>query len=157
MKALSVLLTSGWLLFGCSSFKAADVATIVDHGATAARTADIVIIANLGVAATTLTPEELSGIYLLRKRTWQDGTKIIPVNREAGSRTRTIFTVRILRQQQSILNSYWDKMYFKGVMPPLVQESDQAVLAFVQNVPGAVGYLSASTALKNVKVLAEIK
>lgn len=83
--------------------------------------------------------------------------EIIPVNREVGSNARTIFTMHIFRQQQATLNSYWDKLSTAGVKPPLLQNSDQAVLVFVQNVPGAIGYVSAATTLKNVKVLAEIK
>lgn len=47
-------------------------------------------------------------------------------------------------------------MHFKGKLPPVVQESDQAVLAFVQKVPGAVGYVNAGVAPKNVKVLARV-
>jgi len=83
--------------------------------------------------------------------------RIVPVNRETGSNARTAFSTRILRQPQSALNTYWDRMHFKGMTPPLVQESDKAVLAFVQKVPGAIGYVSASTELKNVKILAEIQ
>lgn len=121
------------------------------------RAADFVVIAHPSVPATTLSPDDLFAIYLLKKATWQDGTRIVPVNREAGSNARTVFLARILRQPQSALNTYWDRMQFKGVTPPLIQESDQAVLSFVQKVPGAIGYVSASTELANVKVLAEIQ
>ena len=139
------------------SIKTDDSAIIAKPGVTATKTDNFVIIANLGVTATTLTPGELSKIYLGKKRVWKDGTKIIPINREVGSNARTIFTARVLRKRQSALNSYWNKMASSGITPPLVQKSDQAVLAFVQNVSGAIGYVSASTELKDVKVLAEIK
>jgi len=134
-------LLGGLLLLGCGSLWAAD----------------FIVIANPSVAATTLTAGELSEIYLLRTNAWEDGMRIVPVNREAGSNARSVFSLRILRQQQSALNAYWDRMHFKGMTPPLIQESDKAVLAFVQKVPGAIGYVSASTELKNVKVLAEIQ
>jgi len=119
--------------------------------------AEFVIIANPSVPVKALTQEELSDIYLLRTHVWDDGMRIIPVNRESGSNPRSLFSVRVLRQQQSALSAYWDKMHYKGMTPPLVQESDQSVLAFVQKVPGAIGYVSASMQLKNVKVLAEIQ
>ena len=141
MTRLSRLLLGGLLLLGCGSLWAAD----------------FIVIANPSVAATTLTAGELSEIYLLRTNAWEDGMRIVPVNREAGSNARSVFSLRILRQQQSALNAYWDRMHFKGMTPPLIQESDKAVLAFVQKVPGAIGYVSASTELKNVKVLAEIQ
>ncbi len=141
MNALSRLLAVWLLLFVCGDLSAAD----------------FVVIAHPSVPDTSLTPDDLFAIYLLKRSTWQDGTRIVPVNREAGSNARTVFLARILRQPQSALNIYWDRMQFKGVTPPLIQESDQAVLSFVQKVPGAIGYVSASTELENVKVLAEIQ
>jgi len=139
MTRLSRLLISGLLLFGCGSLWAAD----------------FVVIANPSVSAATLSPDELSAIYLLRTSTWQNGMRIVPVNREADSNARAVFSARILRQPQSALDTYWNRMHFKGMTPPLIQESDKAVLAFVQKVSGAIGYVSASMELKNVKVLAE--
>ena len=115
--------------------------------------ADFVVIANPSVPVTTLTQDDLSDIYLLRTSAWEDGARIIPVNRESNSSTRAAFSARILRQRQDALNNYWDKMHYKGLTPPLVQESDRAVLAFVQKVPGAIGYISPSLEPKNVKVL----
>jgi ABC-type phosphate transport system substrate-binding protein len=141
MTGLRKLLVGALLLIGCSSIWAAD----------------FVIIANPSVPVTSLTHEEVSDIYLLRTNVWDDGTRIVPVNRESGSNARAVFSARILRQQQSSLSVYWDKMHYKGMTPPLIQESDLAVLAFVQKVPGAIGYVSASMQLKNVKVLAEIQ
>ena len=117
--------------------------------------ADFIVIANHSVPATKLTADELSSIYLLRTSNWQDGTRIIPVNREAGSNARTIFSMRILGQPQAALDAHWNRMNFKGITPPLIQESDRAVLDFVQKVSGAIGYVSSSTELKNIKVLAE--
>jgi ABC-type phosphate transport system substrate-binding protein len=47
-------------------------------------------------------------------------------------------------------------MHFMGKMPPIVQQSEQAMLAFVRRVPGAIGYVSAATVPTGVKVLARI-
>lgn len=118
------------------------------------RAADFIVIANPGVPAAKLTPDELSAIYLLRTSNWEDGTRIVPVSREAGSNARTLFAMHILKQPQATLDAHWNRMNFKGITPPLIRESDNAVLAFVQRVPGAIGYVSASTELKGVKVLA---
>ena len=139
MAGLGKLLVVVWLLFGSGNSWAAD----------------FVVIANHSVPATKLTADELSSIYLLRTSNWQDGTRIIPVNREAGSNARTIFSIRVLGQPQAALDAHWNRMNFKGITPPLIQESDKAVLDFVQRVPGAIGYISSSTELKNVRVLAE--
>jgi len=137
MIKLSKLLVSGLVLFGCCHLWASD----------------FVIIANPSVPITKLTQDDLSDIYLLRTMIWEDGTRIIPVNREISSNTRAAFSARILRQRQEALSNYWDKMRYKGLTPPLIQESDQAVLAFVQKIPGAIGYVKDSATLRNIKIL----
>jgi ABC-type phosphate transport system substrate-binding protein len=127
----------GLLLYSCSSIWAAD----------------FVIIANSDVPVSTISQNDLSDIYLLRTHVWDNGSRIVPINRESGSITRNQFSTHILRQRQEALSNYWDKMRYKGLTPPLIQESDQAVVAFVQNVPGAIGYVNTNTELKGVKVI----
>jgi ABC-type phosphate transport system substrate-binding protein len=117
---------------------------------------DLLVIAHPDVAISSLTPAQLSSIYLLKVISWQGGENIVPVNREASSAARKNFSDAVLHQPPHALDAYWNQMHFKGKVPPMVQESDQAVLAFVQKVPGAIGYVSASVAPKNVKILAKV-
>ena len=122
-----------------------------------ARAEGLLIIANPSVnVATPLNLNQIAAIYLLRLTTWPDGTHIVPVNREVTSTAREKFTADILQEDQTSLAAYWNEMHFMGKQPPVVQESERAVLAFVQNVPGSVGYITASVAPPNVKVLAYV-
>jgi len=118
---------------------------------------ELFVIAHPSVAVTNLSTDEIAAIYLLKTTSWQGGGNIVPVNREAASNTRTAFSDAVLRHPPSALNAYWNQMHFKGKVPPLVQESDQAVLAFVQKVPGSIGYISTSVSPQNVKVLAKVQ
>lgn len=118
---------------------------------------ELFVIAHPSVAVTNLSTDEIAAIYLLKTTSWQGGGNIVPVNREAASNIRTAFSDAVLRHPPSALNAYWNQMHFKGKVPPLVQESDQAVLAFVQKVPGAIGYISTSVSPQNVKVLAKVQ
>ena len=118
---------------------------------------DLLIIANPSVPAETpVTLRQIAAIYLLRVTTWPDGAHIVPVNREADSATRMKFASLVLRQDDDDLAAYWNEMHYRGKLPPVVQESEQAMLAFVQHVPGSIGYITASTAPVNVKVLAHV-
>jgi ABC-type phosphate transport system substrate-binding protein len=116
----------------------------------------LLVISHAGVAESSLSVGELAAIYLLKVTSWPDGGSIVPVNREASSGVRGMFSDAVLRQSPAALHAYWNQMHFKGKVFPTVQESDQAVLAFVQKVPGAIGYISASVYPKNVKVLAKL-
>lgn len=115
--------------------------------------ADLLVIAHPDVPVEQLTMDQLSAIYLSRMRRWPGGEKIIPVNREASSQTRSEFSRLVFKEPPEALADYWAKMQFKGVRPPLIQESDSGVLLFVQRVPGAIAYVNKGVPLDGVKVL----
>lgn len=118
------------------------------------RASDLLVIANPAAGDIGfLSANGVAAIYLLRATTWPNGTHIVPVNRELGSAIRTEFTTDVLKQDMASLSLYWNEMHFKGKQPPLIQPSEAAMLAFVQRVPGAIGYIDAATAPSGVKVL----
>ena len=122
-----------------------------------AKAEGLFVIANPSVVLeTSLSRSQIAAIYLLRITAWPDGSHIVPVNREASSEVRERFTAAVLQEDGAALAAYWNEMHFMGKEPPVVQESERAMLAFVQNVPGAIGYISASTAPVNVRVLAHV-
>ena len=125
--------------------------------ATGVRAEGLLIIANPSVdAPAPLTDDQISAIYLLRTTAWPNGGHIVPVNREATSSLRAHFTQAVLRQDVNALAIYWDRMHFIGKEPPVVQESEKSMLAFVQQVPGAIGYISDTTPPDDVKVLRHV-
>lgn len=123
----------------------------------AAQAARLIIIANPSVVnPPTLSLKDVAAIYLLRVTIWPDGSRIVPVNREVGSTERTDFTAMVLHQDFESLAAYWNEMHFQGKLPPVVQESEPAMLAFVRSVPGAIGYISENTPAIGVTVLAHV-
>ncbi len=125
--------------------------------ASAAQAAGLLIIANPSVPVEGPLPlTEIAAIYLLRVTSWPDGSHIVPVNRDAGSDARREFTARVLQEDNAELAVYWNEMHFMGKMPPLVQESPEAMIAFIRNVPGSLGYVTGSTPPANVKLLAYV-
>ena len=113
----------------------------------------ILVIGNAGVPASSLSDKTLTDIYSRRIMVWPNGTPIVPVNREAGSRERLDFSLRIFGRPPEALAGYWSRMHFQGVNPPLVLESDAAVVAFVRDVPGTIGYVEKGTPLAGTKIL----
>ena len=119
-----------------------------------ASASDLLVIANPASGDVgPLSANAVAAMYLLRVTTWPNGTHLIPVNRELGSAIRTDFTTLILKQDMETLAVYWNEMHFRGKMPPLIQPSEAAMLAFVQKVPGAIGYIDAATVPLGVKVV----
>lgn len=119
-----------------------------------ASASDLLVIANPAAGDVgPMSANAIAAMYLLRLNAWPNGTHVIPVNRELGSAIRADFTALVLKQDLATLAAYWNEMHFKGKVPPLIQPSEAAMLAFVQKVPGAVGYIDAATAPVGVKVI----
>jgi ABC-type phosphate transport system substrate-binding protein len=95
----------------------------------------------------------MAAIYTLKKTIWANNLQMVPVNREANSSLREKFSESVFNLAPQDLAEYWNQLRFKGKLPPLVQTSDQAVLGFVRNVPGAIGYVDASQVPTGVKIL----
>jgi ABC-type phosphate transport system substrate-binding protein len=104
--------------------------------------------------ATVLTKADVRAIYLKRKLLWSDGEPIIPINREAGSEARELFSERIFGQDSRRLASYWNQRYFEaGEFPPATLASDEAVVRFVSENRNAVGYVTTREISDSVAVL----
>lgn len=116
----------------------------------------LLVVASPQVPDDAVSVEQLADIYMLKKNFWADKTVVVPVNREASSPVREKFSESVFNLPSQELAEYWNQLRFKGKLPPLVQTSDQAVLGFVRNVPGAIGYVNASQAPTGVKILLRI-
>lgn len=104
--------------------------------------ATLVLVANAGVPAEALDRDEARRVWLLRRRFWRDGTRIVPVNLPAASPVRDAFSRAVLGRPARELAAYWNDLWFHGTAPPPVLPSERAVLLFVARTPGSVGYVT---------------
>jgi ABC-type phosphate transport system substrate-binding protein len=100
-----------------------------------------------------LSRADLARIYERRRRFWNDGARIIPINLPADHPLRRQFSLQVFNRPPEEMQDYWNTQYFHGVSPPYVLASEQAVLEFVANTPGAIGYVNARVLNGQVKVL----
>lgn len=121
--------------------------------ATLSQAEDLFVIASPMVPDNTISAQQLADIYSLKKTFWTNATPVVPVNREASSAEREKFSEAVFNLSPQELAEYWNRLRFQGKLPPLVQTSSQAVLAFVRSVPGAIGYINADHVPPGVKVL----
>jgi hypothetical protein len=122
----------------------------------AARTAspaDVKIIANPGVRASTIAASELKAIFLMTKTTLGDGARVEPVV-STGGPAHTAFLKTYLRRTDAALQTYYRSLIFTGTAPmPEFKNSDAAIVAYVARTKGAIGYVAAGAATDGVKVL----
>jgi hypothetical protein len=105
----------------------------------------------------TLSVEELSQIYLRRKRYWDDRAAIVPLNLPAGAVLRARFSRQILRQTDGRLAEYWNRQYFDGILPPATLASAEAMRRYVASDPNAIGYLPLSKVDGSVRVILQLE
>lgn len=111
--------------------------------AAAGQAEGMLVIASTKVPKIQISSDELSSIYKLKKKFWDDNMLVVPVNRDASSKEREKFTEAVFNLSTQDMAEYWNRLRFQGKFPPVVQVSDQAVLAFVRRIPGAIGYIAA--------------
>ena len=116
----------------------------------------LLVITSTQVPDTAISAKQLADIYTSKKNFWADKTQIVPINREASSAERERFSEAVFNLSPQELAEYSDQLRFQGKLPPLVQASDEAVLGFVRNIPGAIGYINANHPVSGVKILMQI-
>jgi ABC-type phosphate transport system substrate-binding protein len=91
--------------------------------------------------------------FLKKTTRWRHGEAIRPVDLK-DSTARQKFSEAVLARSVAAVRSYWQQLIFSGRgIPPPALDSDDAVVKFVLQNPGAIGYVSGHADLAQVKVL----
>jgi len=116
-----------------------------------------VIVVNPGNMQTLLTKEELSDLLLKRKAQWNDGTPVEPVDLPPSSRLRQSLSEEVHGRSAENIASFWKQQIFSGKGVPPVEVADEAaVVSYVREHAGGIGYVSPSTSLQGVKAIGVI-
>ena len=131
------------------------VAAMICGGA-GLRAADVKVIANSSVSASSVSSEDLKRVFLGTKSSLEDGSKVEPVL-EKGGAAHEAFLKEYLGKTDAALTTYYRSLVFtgKGSMPKTLA-SDAEMAEYVAKTKGAIGYVSASATAAGVKVL-EVK
>ena len=125
----------------------------------AARTAsaaDLKVIANPSVGATSVSADELKGVFLATKTSLSDGSHVEPVL-EKGGAVHEAFVKEYLGKTDAALQTYYRSLVFTGkASMPKTLAADAEVVAYVAKTKGAIGYVGAGAGTAGVKIL-EVK
>jgi ABC-type phosphate transport system substrate-binding protein len=100
-----------------------------------------------------LDAESLALIFRRKRQYWPDGSRIQPANLPVHDARRIAFSRAVLGADPAALDDYWSEQYFRGIRPPYVVESAEAMLRFVAQTPGAIGYIDACVADRDVAIV----
>lgn len=118
----------------------------------AAEQALAVVVAN-NFPEKSISARDLQLIYKRKLMFWNSGARIHPVNLAADEAARKQFSLAVLKSLPEEQASYWNDMYYHGIFPPHVMASPEAVLRFVADTKGAIGYVQACAVDARVDVI----
>jgi hypothetical protein len=113
----------------------------------------LAVIVPSGYASKPIEAAELSLIFW-RKKLYKDGKRLQPVNLPIDNALRRLFSRQILGSLPETQTEYWNIQYYHGTSPPHVVGSQEAMLRFVSETPGAIGYVEACRVDNRVKAIA---
>jgi ABC-type phosphate transport system substrate-binding protein len=109
--------------------------------------ASVRVVVNPQVKGSQISRTALTQIFLKQAQRWGDGAPALPVDQSVKSQVRNSFSHRVLGQSLVEVQVYWQRKMSQGVTPPPVRTTDEDVLSFVAQTPGAIGYVSSVTEL----------
>jgi ABC-type phosphate transport system substrate-binding protein len=112
------------------------------------------VIVNASNPVSSLTKDQVSRMFLKKVQKWDSGQSVVPVDQDANSPVRAVFSKDVHGKAVSAVASFWQQQIFAGRdVPPAEKAGDAAVLAFVRGNPNAIGYVSEGAATGDVKVV----
>lgn len=131
------------------------IATIsIVHAAAAQPQAPFRIVIHPENGTESATSADVTNWMLKKVGRWPDGTRVDPVDQQPNAPARAAFSEDVLgRDVRSVLR-YWQRQVFSArSLPPPEVDSDSAVIEYVRQNRGGIGYVSASATLEGVKQL----
>jgi ABC-type phosphate transport system substrate-binding protein len=113
----------------------------------------IIVASHQNIEDLKFVPNQLSLIYWRKQLFWPKGVRIKPVNLSSEHPLRQQFSQAVLGSPPKAQIDYWNGQYFNGVLPPYSVNSEEAVLRYVAQTTGAIGYIDACNIDERVKPL----
>jgi|GEM_PF-238180 len=98
-------------------------------------------------------PDELGLIFWRKKLYATHGQALHPVNLHSEHPLRLKFSQQVLHSTPRSQVSYWNGLYFHGVQPPYTVQSEEAMIRYVAETDGAIGYIDACHVDERIKPL----
>lgn len=103
-----------------------------------------------------VSADELKGVFLATKSSLSDGSRVEPVLLKSGA-SHEAFLKEYVGKSDSALETYYRSLVFTGkASMPKTFASDAEVVGYVEKTKGAIGYVGSSTSTGAAKVL-EVK
>ena len=117
---------------------------------------ELLIIVAKDSAISQINSRQLERIFRRKTLINQQGERWVPINLGIDNPLRLAFSRRLFKQLPTEMEAFWNIQYFKGISPPYVVSSEEAVLRFVASTPGAIAYINPCHLDSRVRVLMKL-
>ncbi|MFY8000512.1 MAG: substrate-binding domain-containing protein [Candidatus Kapaibacteriota bacterium] len=119
--------------------------------------AQVAVIAHKSTPIGAIDNDKLLDIFTLNTKNWSDGAKITLLEIKGDSPSKARFYAALGTSFQD-MQRLWLKKQFAGKgLPPTALATEDEIIQKVASTPGAIAYVSADKAPKDVKILATFK
>jgi hypothetical protein len=98
----------------------------------------------------------LTDIFLKRIQVDDDRHAIVPLNLGSTDPLRITFSLSLLGERPGDRQRYWTERYFQGIAPPYTVNSQEAMLRYVADTAGAIGYVVSCQVDSRVHIAAHL-
>ena len=103
-----------------------------------------------------LSEEDISRIFLGKRKSFPDGAEAIPIDQIEGSPSRTKFVGSVLKKSDQQIKAYWAQLLFTGKgAPPTIIDNEADVKRLISENPNLIGYINSINVDDSVKVVGE--
>ena len=120
-----------------------------------ARAGDFKVIANNSVTVSSISADDLKGVFLMTKASLSGG-HVEPVLEQGGPAHEAFLKEYIRKTAQALQNYYRSQLLAGNAAMPKILASDAEVVEYVAKTKGAIGYVATSAGAAGVKTL-EVK
>lgn len=121
---------------------------------TALADAEVVVIGSPDIDVAALSEKTVRNLYLGKTVQLDNGTRVEVIDLPSGNAVRDEFYVKVIGKDPTQIRAYWAKRIFTGKgSPPETRFDENAVIKWVGEGSGRIGYVGAGAANDGVKVL----
>ncbi|MDX9741767.1 MAG: phosphate ABC transporter substrate-binding protein [Gammaproteobacteria bacterium] len=132
----------------------AALVVVLGFGGAPAAEAEVMVIGNQQLPVSSLSAQVVADLYLGRAVQLSTGQRVEVADLPVGHPVRDEFYSRILGRDPDQIRAYWAKRIFTGKgTPPLVRGDEAAMVRWVREAPGRIGYVSTGAVTDSVQVL----
>lgn len=118
---------------------------------------NVVFVVNKGVNLTEIKASDLRAIFTGEKTRFADGTHAVPVILKGGP-AHEVFVENYCGESPTEFRAQWRKAVFTGQgSMPKAFDSEAALISYVAETPGAIGYVSRVVPNEDIKQLTALK